>query len=156
MFSKQENFSRKIMREYKYFLDTNIFLRSIVKDDLQKTNDCEKLFDLIEQDKIKTITSSIVLAELVWTSISFYKIPKKQIIKILRGILKLKRLKFSHDCNIFSAIAFYEKYNVKFVDAIIAANTFLSKKNVKIISYDRDFDKLSITRIEPNELIKKF
>lgn len=144
------------MKEYSYFLDTNIFLRPIIKDDLQKTNDCRKLFDLIEQEKIKVVTSSIVLAELVWTSISFYKISKKEIIKILKGILKLKGLKLSNNCNMFLAIAFYEKNNIKFTDTLIAANTFFSKKNVKIISYDKDFDKLDVIRIEPAKIIKVF
>lgn len=65
------------MSEFRYFLDSNIFLRPIVKDDPEKVRDCERLFEKIERGAIKAFTSNLVLAEILWVGIGFYKIKKK-------------------------------------------------------------------------------
>ncbi|OGF21685.1 hypothetical protein A2Y83_03480 [Candidatus Falkowbacteria bacterium RBG_13_39_14] len=73
------------MGEYKYFLDTNIFLRFLIQDEISKVAECQKLFEFIESGEIKAITSSLVLAELTWTGLSFYKIKKNAMVDILRA-----------------------------------------------------------------------
>lgn len=45
------------MKEFKYFLDSNIFLRPIVKDDIQKVKECERIFKKIGH-MTKTLTKS--------------------------------------------------------------------------------------------------
>ena len=74
------------MKEYKYFLDTNIFLRAIVKDDLRAAKECENIFELLQENKFKAVTSTLVLAELVWTGLSFYKIQKEQIVDLKKSL----------------------------------------------------------------------
>jgi len=143
------------MSEFRYFLDSNIFLRPIVKDDPEKVRDCERLFEKIERGVIKAFTSNLILAEIIWVGNSFYKIKKEDLIEMIRGILDLKNLKIIDNFDSRKAIGFYEKYPVKFIDALIASNPKIFKKEITIISYDKDFDKLNVKRKEPKEILKR-
>ena len=141
------------MRETKYFIDTNIFLRVIVKDDLRKARDCESFIIKVESGKFKAITSSIVLAEVVCTALSCYKIEKQQIVKILSGILGIKNLKIEDKYKPLDAVLKYAHHNVKFIDCLIASHPRLASKKIKVVSYDKDFDSLGAKRLEPSEII---
>ncbi len=141
------------MRDYNYFVDTNIFLRPIVKDDSQKVTACENLFKFISEGKIKAFTSHLVLAELVWTSQKSYRIPKEEISGVLQGILSIKNLKIRETFNAATAINYYIHSTVKFIDALIASDASIQKGIAKVISYDKDFDKMKIPRVEPHQLI---
>ena len=141
------------MKDYSYFLDTNIFLRPVVKDDAQKVIACEGLFRLVTEGKIKAFTSHLVLAEFVWTSQKFYQISREEVSNILEGILGIKNLKIREKFNSSIAIQYYIQSNVKFIDALIASDSSIQKGTVKVVSYDKDFDKIKIPRIEPHQLI---
>jgi len=69
------------------FLDANIFIRFLTKDDRKKAEDVRKLFELIEGGKIKAQTHIIVLAEIVWTLHSFFKIKKETIAEYIALLL---------------------------------------------------------------------
>jgi predicted nucleic acid-binding protein len=140
------------MKEYNYFLDSNIFLRPIVKDNLERVKECEILFEKIKKGELKVFTLNLVLAEIVWVCASFYQIKKEEILKILKSIFKFKNLKIIDDFNSYLAIELYEKYNIKFIDALIASNPAIFQKKVIVVSYDKDFDKIGIKRKEPKEI----
>lgn len=140
------------MKEYKYFLDSNIFLRAIVKDDLKKARECQELFKKIKKGEIRACTSCLILAEIVWMG-KFYNLSKQEIVIILKGILNLKNLKIIDSYNPVMAVKTYETYNVKFIDSLIASAAPIYKENMVVISYDKDFDKLKIKRIEPSKII---
>lgn len=139
-----------------YFIDTNIFLRVLIKENEKSFNDCFNLLNLIRQKKIKAFTSSLILSEIVWTLLSFYKFSKNRIIKVLKGILNLRGLRFIDDFNSKLALDFYQSHNIKFIDALITSISKINKKAMTIVSYDRDFDKLKIIRKEPKEILKNF
>jgi len=141
------------MKDYKYFIDSNIFLRPIVKDDLAKVKECERIFEKINKGEIKAFTSNLVLAELIWTGKKVYGIEKTELIKVIRGILDLRNLKIVDDFNSRLALAIYEKYPIKFIDALIASNPKIYKKEAVVVSYDKDFDKIGIKRKEPSQII---
>lgn len=152
MRQKQENIWKNFMKEFKYFIDTNIFLRPIVKDDFRKVQECEKILEKVKEGEIIAFTSNIVLAELMWVCNSFYKIKKQEIVKILKGISNFKNLKIIDNFNSKVAIKLYEKHSIKFIDALIASNPDILDKTMAIISYDKDFDKINIIRKEPKQI----
>lgn len=141
------------MRESKHFIDTNIFLRPVVKDDPEKTRDCRMLFEKIKKGEVKAFTSNLVLAELVWTGQSFYKIKKGQLTKVLKGIIGLKGLQIIDNLNSQAALEIWERANIKFIDALIASNPRILKKEVVVVSFDTDFDKIKVILKEPKELL---
>jgi predicted nucleic-acid-binding protein len=136
-----------------YFIDTNIFLRVLVKESEETFKVCEQVLGLIRQDKIQVFTSTIVLSEIDWVLEIFYKFPKEKVIEGLSSILRLKNLKIIDKFDLFLAIEIYEKFPVKFIDALIASNPQIFQKKVIVVSYDRDFDKIGIKRKEPKKII---
>ncbi len=136
-----------------YFIDTNIFLRVLNKEDEKSFNECFKLLKLIKESKIKIFTSDLVLAEIAFTLISFYKFKKIDVIESLKSVVNLTGLKIINKADMKIALEFYEKYNIKFIDAVIASNSLILQKKMKIISYDNDFDKIGTVRIEPIKLL---
>ena len=136
-----------------YFIDTNIFLRVLVQDDIKLAKDCIQLLKNVKEGKLKAVTNSLVLAEIVWTLQSFYKLSKRQTVRALKGILNLKGLTIRDQYNPQDAIFIYEKRKVKYIDAAIASIEQIMAKKWIIISYDADFDKLSVIRKEPKEVI---
>ena len=135
------------------FLDANIFIRFLTKDDRKKAEDVRKLFELIEGGKIKAQTHIIVLAEIVWTLHSFFKIKKETIAEYIALLLDLKNLTMNDEKIIGRAIEIFKNRNIDFIDAFCAS--LAEEHQIKYIcSYDRDFDKIKdIKRIEPRDLI---
>lgn len=153
MSSRRASLWKRIMKDSSYFVDTNVFLRLIVKDDAAKFAHCQALIKLITQKQIAAVTSSLVLAEVVWTSQRFYKLAKSEAIKIFEGIISIKNLKFEDQVNLAAALQFYRTHSVKFADCLIASHPQILSREMTIISYDRDFDALGIKRIEPGNVI---
>jgi predicted nucleic acid-binding protein len=141
------------MKEYKYFVDTNVFLRTLLRDEEKTFKDCLKFLNRIKTGKIKAFTSHLILGEVNWTLLRFYKFPKERIIEGLVSVLKLKNLKIMDKFDSIIAIEIYKNFPVKFIDALIASNPQIAKKEVVIVSYDRDFDKIGVRRIEPRKLL---
>lgn len=141
------------MSAHEYFVDTNIFLRIIAKDDEKKALECEKIIEAIRRGTIRAVTSHIVLAELVWTCLSFYRISKPDVVRLLRGVVSIHHLSLHDDFDALQALALYEAHNVKFIDALIAAHVRITKNHAHVLSYDTDFDKMGIVRCEPSQIL---
>lgn len=143
------------MKEFKYFLDSNIFLRPIVKDDEKKLEECEDLFKKIKENKLGAITANFVLAEIVWVCQKFYGLDRATVAGALKRILTYKAIKILDRANPVSAVGIYQKCHVKFIDALIASYPKIQTKEMIVVSYDKDFDKLDVIRQEPGEVVKK-
>ena len=140
--------------DHEYFVDTNIFLRIIVKDDEKKAADCEKVIEAIRKGALRAITSHLVLAEVVWTCLSLYRIAKSDVARLGRGIISIHHLSFHDDFDALRALSYYDEYSVKFIDALIASHARIARGEVEILSYDTDFDKMGIARVEPCDVLK--
>ncbi len=130
-----------------YILDTNIFLRTLIKEDDQIFADCVRFLKLVKNNKVEAILPGLVLSEVVWVLKSFYKFPKLKVVRALKSILKLSGLKIVDNYDYEQTIKFYEDKNVKYIDCLIAS--LAKDKDYIVVSYDKDFDKLKIKRQEP-------
>lgn len=138
-----------------YFIDSNVFLRILVKEDERTFRECYQFLKLVDNRRLKAITSSLVLSEIDWVLEGFYKFKKSEVIKCLESILKLKGLKIIDKIEAILAVELYKKYNIKFIDALISSNPQIYQKKVIVVSYDKDFDKIGVKRKEPKEIIKE-
>ena len=137
-----------------YFIDTNIFLRVLYKEYPQLYQDCRNLLKAVKENKIGAFTGTIVLTEVVYTLKSYYKFEKDKILQGLKGIINLGNLAIIDTYNHLLAQQLFEKYPIKYTDALIASNEDIYSKKTCIVSYDTDFDKLKVLRQEPREVIK--
>lgn len=135
-----------------YFIDTNIFLRVFdLTGNKTMHNDCVSFVSAVRNKKIKSVTSNLVLSEIVWTSKRFYEFPKPKIIDALNSIVNLK-IPLNNNFQTQVAIEIFKKNSVKFIDAQIASIPEIYKKEWTVVSYDEDFDKIGVKRKEPNEV----
>ena len=138
-----------------FLIDSNIFLRVIVRDEEHTWQDCVDILSAVEQNHIKVYIPMVVAAEIQYVLKSFYGFEKPAIVKTLTSIVTMKHLKIVDDLSFSIAVKLFEDYNVKFVDCLLASSKRVQSGSAAILSYDRDFDKLGIRRVEPRDLLKK-
>ncbi|MFB6212634.1 MAG: PIN domain-containing protein [Candidatus Magasanikbacteria bacterium] len=136
----------------KNFVDTNVFLRLVEKENEQFYKECYNFFKEVEERNVKILTSPLVLAEIVWVLKSSYSRSKEYILKVLKTVRENGQLKISDDFNPSRAIEIFSEEDVKFVDTLIASFEGAKEGEVKIVSYDEDFDNIEVDRVEPGEV----
>jgi predicted nucleic acid-binding protein len=99
------------------FVDTNVFLRYLTKDDPSKYERCREMFKKALEGDITLSTSGMVIAELIWTLLSYYKVPKAEVIEKVSVILGTENL-FVPDKDVLAdALVLYARKNIDFIDA---------------------------------------
>lgn len=136
----------------KYFIDSNIFLRILIGDEKNQLTECISFLTLVKENKIDAYTSSLVLAEIVWTLTSYYQFPKEKVVRVVRSILNLRGIKIIDNYDHLWATDKYKKTSAKFIDCLIASISEVKSRNMTVVSYDKDFDKLPILRKEPKQI----
>jgi predicted nucleic acid-binding protein len=119
-----------------FFVDTNVFLRFLTNDDPAKAKRAELLFRDALRGKIRLATSLLVIAEIIWTLESFYKLEKADIAAKVEKILNTPNLDCPEAPLLFMALDLYVHANIDFVDAY---NAFHMKDHglTQILTYDR-------------------
>lgn len=131
------------------FIDSNILLRFLLRDDPKKAKACKDLFYKIERKKTPAYTTDLVIAEIIWTLKSFYGYPKEKVCSVVHIILNFPSLQISNKKILKEALFLYQNKNIDFIDAYNATYARYNKIP-EIYSYDEDFDKVSgIKRLEP-------
>ncbi len=130
------------------FVDANVFLRFLLVDHTTQSRAAHALFIQAKSGKIHLVTHSIVIAEIIFTLSSFYELPKLEIIEKIKIILLFEGLEILEKNILLQSISFYEKKNIDFIDAFIAAYAY--KNKIDVCSFDKDFDKVKeIKRVSP-------
>lgn len=71
------------------FIDTNYFLRFLLKDNEEQYQKVKTLFIEASDKRVKLLTSTIVFFEIYWILMSYYHKQKKPVISMLGKILQL-------------------------------------------------------------------
>jgi len=131
------------------FVDTNVFLRYLTKDDLSKYERCREMFKKALKGEITISTSGMVIAELIWTLLSYYKVPKAEVIEKVSVILGTENLFVPDKDVLVDALVLYARKNIDFIDAYNAI--FMKYQGLReIYSYDEDVETIEdIERKEP-------
>ena len=123
----------------KTFIDTNIFLRYLTKDDPSKYVKCREIFKKAIEGKVELATSGIVIAELIWTLLSYYRVQKADVIEKISIIVSTDNLYIPDKDVITDALVLYSRKNIDYIDAYNAI--FMKRYGFEeIYSYDEDFD----------------
>ena len=124
-------------------IDTNILVRIITRDDEKQS---QIALDYVSNNSIPFVINHIVICELVWVLESAYKYDKKQIIKALECILKVKQFFILEKNSVRSALKLYAETTIDFSDALIGyVNKEASCKFT--ITFDKAASKASIYKL---------
>lgn len=134
------------------FLDTNIILRYLTKDDEKKAQACYALFQRVKHGQETLLTSETIIAEVIFvlSSKSHYHLSHEEITTRLQPLLMLRGLKFPKKQVCLRALELYAQHpTLDFEDVLSVAHMYQGKVQ-EIYSYDTDFDRFSrIIRKEP-------
>jgi len=133
------------------FLDTNLIIRLLTGDDLEKQQRAKRLFERIERNELQVTAPLTVIADTVYvlSSAKFYNLPRSEIAALLRPLLRLPGFRIRQRDIVLQALDLYAAHPFDFTDAVIYAAILHSRSKV-VYSFDQDFDDLpEISRQEP-------
>ncbi|TSC88242.1 MAG: putative nucleic-acid-binding protein, contains PIN domain [Microgenomates group bacterium Gr01-1014_7] len=126
-------------------LDANLILRFLLKDDVKQF---QKAKSILENSEENLYLSDMIIAEVVWVLISFYKFNREDIIEKIYNLLNLNSI-YSNKSLFIRTLYFYRNFNIDFIDAYLAAYCE-SEKLEAIYSFDKGLDKIKeIKRFKP-------
>lgn len=131
------------------FLDTNIILRYLTWDEPKKAKKCEALFKKAIEGKEVLYTTTLVIAEVIWTLEKAYKLPKSEIVTHVQRILNTPNINLEEKDILLATIGLYELKKIDFIDAYNAIS--METKGIgSLYSYDTHFDLIPpLKRLEP-------
>lgn len=131
------------------FLDTNVLLRYLTRDDEKQAQAALNLLKKLEQGEERVHCSTMVIFEVIYTLQSFYHLSKKEVHELVLPILHLRGLHLESPALLHQALALYVDKNLSFTDAYLASEMILGGEK-EIYTWDHDFEKIKgIKRIEP-------
>ena len=135
------------------FLDTNIIIRYLTRDDPDKAARARALLKQAEAGIVTLVTSESIVVEAVQVLSSkvLYNQPRPTVASDLATILGLPKLKLANKRVCLRALTVWANASssVDFVDALSVAQ-MEQQKIAAIASYDQDFDRFpQIKRAEP-------
>jgi predicted nucleic acid-binding protein len=124
------------------FLDTNVILRYLVRDDESKANACYELFQRVDEAREEITTCEAVISETVYvlSGRGTYDLPRTTVRELLRPILIMPGLKIARKRVYLLALDLFVTYSrLDYEDALIVAH--MQDSGIEeVISYDEDFD----------------
>jgi len=99
------------------FIDTNILLRYLQNDLPEQADAVEALLKRAAAGNASLATNVMVIAELVWTCESFYKLSKQEIRDKVLMILNTPGLQVENHDLLVQATLLYADQNIDFIDA---------------------------------------
>jgi predicted nucleic acid-binding protein len=133
------------------FIDANIFLRFLTRDDPTKAERVKALLERAQRGEVSLLTSESVIAELVFVLASprLYNLSREEVRTLLSPIVGLKGLKLPRRKALLRALDLFAATSMDFVDALAVAQMEAGRIS-EIYSYDGHFDSVEgITRLEP-------
>lgn len=135
------------------FLDANVVLRYLTRDDLVKGAACFALFQRVKAGDEEVVTSEVILHEILYvlSSKAHYGLSHDEAAARLRPILMLRGMKLPRKRLYLRALDLYgSSAFLDFGDAVCVAH-MESQGIEEILSYDTDFDRIpGIKRVEPS------
>jgi len=129
-------------------LDTNVLIRFLTIDKNTKFKGVFQFFQDIEKGKVVTELKLIVLFQTIFVLINYYKVPKNKIAEAILDILKLKGLRIKEKRVVQRAVEIWDLNSIEIIDAYLIS-CLEKDSNTALYSYDKDFDKFGINRLEP-------
>ena len=131
------------------FVDTNVFLRYLTNDVPKQADAVEHLLRRAGAGEVVLVTGILVIAEIVWTLESFYKLSRVDIQEKVRAIINTPGLEVYERIVISQAVSDYVDRNVDFVDAYNAS--WMLAQGIRSV---RTFDRRHFCRFESLEVLE--
>jgi predicted nucleic acid-binding protein len=134
------------------FVDTNIFLRYLTRDDPVKAEACKELLKRIDRGEEDAFTIEAAIVEVMFVLLSprNYNMAREEVASRVTALLSIRNLEIAARAELLRACDLFARYpRLDLADALAVA--YMERASVsEVVSYDRDFDMIpGIVRIEP-------
>lgn len=109
------------MNAERWFADTNLFLRYLTNDVPEQAEALDLVLRAAGQGRLTLVTNPMVIAEIVWTLESFYKLSPLETQERVLAILNTPGLEVVQGELVLQAILWHVEKNVDFIDAFNTA-----------------------------------
>lgn len=133
----------------KLFLDTNVLLRFYLRDVKKQYRETVEIINQIESGEHRAYTSAIVLLEMVYALQKLYDVPRRDVVKILESVCRLRGLTIIEETDSKAALGLYQKHNVKYADCLIASQV---NSDTTIVTFDQEFTRLPVKASPPGDI----
>jgi len=116
------------------FLDTNVLVRYIVRDNEKQVKIADQWFHEAEEKKIEIIVTPLVIAETIFVLSKFYKLPRQNITEIFHTLLSQDWLGFPEREIMLGAVTMYGTTTLHIVDCYLITTT--QYEHVTLLSFD--------------------
>ena len=131
------------------WVDANVLLRLITKEPDDLYQRALRLAEQAERGEVTLKLSPLVVAEIVWVLVSFYKYSRTQVSEVLLSLVTAQGVDLQETDLVIAALDSMAGVNVDFVDAFLAET--VRRKGGAVASFDRDFRRLGVPWIEPRD-----
>ena len=135
------------------FLDANVILRYLTRDDEAKARACYQLFQRVKRGDEELFTCEAIVTEVVYVLSSRrapYRLSHEEIRARLVPILTLRGLRLPHKRIYIRALDLYASSPFLDFEDALAASHMEQRGVTEIVSYDKDFDLVpGVQRVEP-------
>ena len=104
----------------KAFVDTNVLLRLLLRDEEGQHVAAVKLLREARQRGVALHLLPVALLEVVWVLEKVYRYPRSRVREIVEAVLNTPELKVEKEAVFRKAVAAYEERAIKFADALMA------------------------------------
>ena len=125
----------------KYYVDSNFFLRFILKDNLNQWKVANDYFKEAKLEKVKLVFLTETIIEIEYVLRKVYKLSRKIILKYLLTLLSINNFEITDQELLKDTLLYYVEKNIDFVDIIIFLKA--RSQNAEVLTFDKDFDKIS-------------
>ncbi len=131
------------------FLDANVIVHFLTREDGDKPERCLALFTKVENREETVETSDAVIAEVVWFLSTRQRLRPRRVRDLLVPLIGIDGIRLPDKAMVRDALDLYADSGIDFIDAYNAA--IMRKRGLdRVYSYDTDFDTVpGITRVEP-------
>lgn len=124
-----------------YFIDTNYFLRLLLRDNEPQFQKVYELFDQAINERVALYTSIVVFFELNWVLSSFYKKNKSMCAQHLQDILRMNFLEIENRDILRDAFDIFENSTLDLEDSY-NVSCFRHKKLNHFATFDKKILKI--------------
>jgi len=121
-------------------VDTNVFLRFLLKDDPNLHNRAFSLLTKAKLGKIKLLVPTIVIFEISFVLNSVYKFTKEEIIQNIESLLAVSYLSIDEVAIFKQALTLYKNSNNSFADCFLI--TKAKSQGIKLFTFDKKLSRL--------------
>ena len=139
-----------------FFVDSNIIIRFIVKDDPAMYQVSKKFFTQIRDKEKKGLVSILVFQEVVWVLSHYYKLKRWEVVDSLQELILLEKINIFDPKKeqILDLLKYYGQSNLDLVDIYLHLEA--KKANGQLMSFDEQLmsvgDNFLSTAWLPNKL----